>query len=269
MTDAISPRQLAHRIYRAFRHGDIADLEQLKDSLLFANFQDSGEHRNFLARVLCGLSPGALGKLPNELVRIDVADHCQGNATECAERILYWAEVPDWEMELPDSLGASWHRNPMRAHLISKATDRLKEKRRAILWLSDLAASELSSLGALNLMADLGRLGLQASRRRRVVVFSMRVMAGNMRIYKPTMADSGFAFFWRAWPDSLDYGMTRSLRDNRAVYREWIVPKADVEIVDAWPLPIADVSLSETELDAAFWQACRDEVRDKRTQFGL
>ena len=84
MTHAISPRQLAHRIYRAFRHGDIADLEQLKDSLLLANFQDSGEHRNFLARVLCGLSPGALGKLPNELVRIDVADHCQGNATESA-----------------------------------------------------------------------------------------------------------------------------------------------------------------------------------------
>jgi hypothetical protein len=172
-------------------------------------------------------------------------------------------------MELPDRPGASWHRDPIRTQLIAKATNWFQGKRRVILWLSDLAGADLVGLTAKDLLADLGRLEKQANKRRRVVVFSIKVKNGNKCIHKPTMADSGFTFYWRAWAGSADHGMTRSLKDNRAAYREWVVPKADVEIVDAWPLDVADISLAESDLDDAFWQACRTEIAGKRTSIGI
>ena len=270
MTTTISPRSLACRVYRAFRRGDLADMNQLKDALACGNYLDSGSSRPFVAGVFHGLDVAVLTKLPvkSASVSIAAADHCRGEPVPCAGKTFFWTETNDWEGELPDRPGASWQRDPIRRQLLAYAKDWLQRKRRAAVWLSDFAGSELMELSAPHLMADLGRLDAQANRRRRVVVFTVKIIAEH-NVYKPTMVDSGFTYYWRAWPSSTEHGMTRSLRDNRAVYREWVVSKAHVEIIDVWPLPVADVSLCESDLDGAFWQACRREIEDRRTKEGL
>ncbi|MCC7310232.1 MAG: hypothetical protein IT510_03190 [Sulfuritalea sp.] len=270
MTTTISPRRLACRVYRAFRRGDLADLDQLKDALACGNYLDSGDSRPFVADVFHGLDAAALTNLPvkSASASIAAADHCRGESVPCAGRTFFWTETNEWEGELPECPGASWQRDPIRRQLLAYAKDWLQKKRRAAVWLSDFAGSELTGLSAPNLMADLGRLDAQANRRRRVVVFTVKIIT-EQKVYKPILVDSGFTFYWRAWPSSTEHGMTRSLRDNRPAYREWVVPKAHVEIVDAWPLPVADVSLCESDLDASFWQACRREIEDRRIQKGL
>lgn len=264
MTTPITPRQLVRRIRSAFRQGNLDDRDRLKDALAWVSYMNSGEYCKFLAEVIHRIEPKSLGKLPGNPAHIAGTEHCRGKASPSADQILYWVEVPDWDMDLPHQLDASWQGNPIRTQLIAKATDWCQRKQRKILWLSDLAEAPLAGLAAKALMADLGRLNAQANKRRRVVVFSIKVKNGNQCIYMPTMADSGFTFYWRAWTGATNHGMTRSLRDNRAAYREWVVPKADVEIVDAWPLGVADFSLAESDLDDSFWQACRAEIEGKR-----
>lgn len=270
MTTTISPRHLASRVNRAFRRGDLSDLNQLKDALACGNYLDSGEYRKFVAGVFHALDAGARGMLPVKSASafIAVTDHCRGAPIPCAGKIFYWTETSDWEGELPERPGASWLGNPIRRQLLAYANAWLQKKKRVAVWLSDFSGIDLTGLSALDLMADLGRLDAQANRRRRVVVFTVKVVT-EQKVYKPTMVDSGFTFYWRAWPNATEYGMTRSLRDNRAAHREWVVPKAHVEIVDAWPLPVADVSLCESDLKAAFWDACRGEIEQKRADRGL
>lgn len=265
MTTIISPRHLAARVHRAFRRGDLFDPAQLRDALACANYLDSGECRKFVAGVFRALEVEALAQFPIKSASAYIAatDHCRGESSNCAERALFWTETNDWEGELPERPGESWERDPIRRQLLAYANDWLQKKRRAVVWLSDFAEREFAGLSASDLMADLGRLDAQANRRKRVIVFAIKVVP-EQKVYKPTMVDSGFTFYWRAWPNSSEYGMTRSLRDNRAVYREWVVPKAHLEIVNAWPLPVEDVSLRESDLEDAFWTACRHEIEDRR-----
>lgn len=253
---------------KSFRQGNLDDRDQLKEALAWGNYLDSEPYHRLVMEIFHRFESEVLDRLPSNAARIVSTDHCRGKANRSTGQTLYLVEVPDWEMELPDRPGSDWYRDPIRAQLIAKATSWFQGKRRAILWLSDLAGADLAGLIAKDLMADLGRLGQQANKRRRVVVFSIMVKNGNRCIHKPTMADGGFTFYWRAWAGSPDHGMTRSLRDNRAAYREWVVPKADVEIVDAWPLGVADISLGESDLGEAFWQACRAEIANKRALIG-
>lgn len=270
MTTSITPRHLARRVHRAFHRGDLSNLVQIKDALLCANYLDSREYRKFVAGVFCTLDAAALAQLPVKAASAHIAatDHCRGASGNCPGKTFFWTETNDWEGELPERPDASWNRSPIRSQLLRNANDWLQGKRRALVWLSDFSGSEPIGMSAQDLMADLGRLDAQANRRKRVVVFTVEVTS-EQKVFKPTMVDSGFTFYWRAWPDSPDHGMTRSLRDNRPAFREWVVPKAHVQIVDAWPLPVADVSLSESDLDATFWQACRQEIEARRAQKGL
>lgn len=265
VTTKNSARHLVARIHRAFRYGDLSDSEQLKDALAYANYLDSCECQNFVAGVFSALEAEALAQLPLKSASkyIAPADHCRGASSDCAETALFWTETNDWDGELPERPGASWARDPIRRQLIAYANDWLQKKRRAVVWLSDVSGEDLAHISASALMADLGRLDAQANRRKRVVVFTIKVVA-EQKVYKPTMVDSGFTFYWRAWPNSSNYGMTRSLRDNRALYREWVVPKTHVTVIDAWPLPVEDVSLCESDLDDTFWTACRHEIEYRR-----
>lgn len=265
MTTKNYARHLAARVNRAFRRGDLLDPAQLKDALACANYYDSRECRKFVTDVFRGLNADALAQLPikSASAHIAVTDHCRGVSSDCSDGTFFWTETNDWEGELPERPGSLWTRDPIRKQLLAYANDWLQKKRRAVVWLSDISEINLAGMSASSLMEDLGRLNAQANRKKRVVVFTIKVVK-EQKLYKPTMVDSGFTFYWRAWPNSPGYGMTRSLRDNRPAYREWVVPKEHVQIVDAWPLPIENVSLSESDLGEAFWLACKSEIENRR-----
>lgn len=269
VTATISPHhRLARRIQRAFHRGDLSDLSNLKDAMAWVNYMESGESRRSVARTFNALNDEALRQIPAKSVStlIAVAGHCQGARTECAEEKFYWVKTINlrYEFELPDHPErASWLANPMRKKLIEYAKEDLDgDRERRVVWLSDFSGIDLEKLIAPTLIADLGMLGVQVNHNRRAIIITVKVNGAG--VYKPTMIDSGFTFYWRAGPHSAKYGMTRSLRDNRPAHREWVIPKADVEIIDAWPLPVANVSLLESDLTPAFWEACRYEIEGKR-----
>lgn len=267
MEPAKTAREIARSCRKAFRNGDLNDIAALKNALAWKNYLESDGRRSAVEAFL-KLDYTALNALPGKAARPESAYLCCGRACSTPGQMAYWVAITDkkFEQAIPSIPADLWSRHPIRRQVVAQAKVWLQRKEREILWLSDLGHHELPGLNAGELVADLGQLGVTGGADRRVIVFTVSV-SGDLS--KPTLADAGYTYYWRASPSSRDYGMTRSLRDNRPAYKEWVAPKSVVEIVDAWPLRLEDFSLDESRLRMAFWQACREEMRQTRMAMGL
>jgi len=76
------------------------------------------------------------------------------------------------------------------------------------------------------------------------------------KYYKPTWLDADFAFYFDPCPERDNCGYTVCLSDGRPGLPEWIAPKKDLSLVDAWILTLGE---GETELELSrltktYWQ---------------
>lgn len=258
---AITGRDLMRRAYGAFRSGNIVEREPLKDAMAWLSFQNSTKSRQIVAEFFHRLDPSALSGLPSRPARpSDNNEYCQGTCSAGKSR-LHWVDILSKEAAaaLPRYISP---RNQVlfRGGLMRWAVERIRQKKGAILWLAELDEKNFQSIRPLDLLGDLGRYGQELKPEDRAVVFTIEVE----NVYKPTMIDAGFAFFWLAWPDDDSYGMTLGLNDGQPTYREWVVPKDSVKVVDAWPLMPGAGSLADDQLLLAYWDACRQRVLDRR-----
>jgi hypothetical protein len=245
--------------------GDLDDTVQLKDALAWKNYLESGDCRYPVADAFQKLDADSLEKIPSRQVHLEKGYLCLGDACALPGREMYWVSMTDkkYEEMIPSLPAILPTGHPIRKQLVKHANTWLKEKSRRLCWLTDLGHQAISALKGSDVAADLGQFEAVGKSDRRVIVFTVQV-TGNLS--KPTLADAGFTYYWRPAPSSFGYGWTRSLRDNRPAYKEWVVPKSEVKIVDASPLPLEEFSLAESKLDMTFWQACRLEVEQKRIE---
>lgn len=261
----ITPRHLMRRAYGAFRSGDVAEKQNLKDALAWLNFQNSVSSRQLVADVFHRLDSHTLSGLPSKPARVNSSDeYCQGVCSTKVSR-FHWVDI------VSKQTATSLPQNPspksqalFRSRLKSWAEERIISKRGATLWLSELEAAHFQNTQPLGLLSDLGRYSQELKSDDRVVIYTVEVES----VFKPTMLDAGFVFFWLAWRDDDSYGMTLGLNDGQPTYKEWVVPKDTVKVVDAWFLIPGEGSLVDEQLPSAYWDACRQRVLDRRNYSG-
>lgn len=257
----VTMRHLMRRAYGAFRTGDISDRENLKDALAWLNFQNSEPNRHMIADSFHRLDPQALSGLPSKPVRqSDSNEYCRGMCTDVTSR-FHWVDIlsKDVAASLPHKI-TSRTQALFRRALTRWAEERIRSKKGPILWLAELDEGRFQYFQPLELLGDLGRYCQILKPEERAVIFTVEIK----RSHKPTMIDAGFAFFWLAWSGADPHGMTLSLKDGQPTYKEWVVHKDEVKIVDAWPLISGYGSLVDDQLPQAYWDACRQRVRDRR-----
>ena len=74
----ITARHLMRRAYGAFRSGDIAERDKLKDAMIWLNLQNSASTRQLAAKFFHRLDSDTLAGLPNKPARLSSGEHCQG-----------------------------------------------------------------------------------------------------------------------------------------------------------------------------------------------
>lgn len=257
---AITARHLMRRAYGAFRSGDVDERDKLKDAMIWLNFQNSVSTRQLAAKFFHRLDADTLSGLPNLPARLSSGEHCQGICTIGKSRV-YWVDIVSKQntATLPRKASPK-NQKVFQSNLISWATERIRSKRGAVLWLAELDDTQFQDTQPLALLGDLGRYSQALNSEDRVVIYTVEVES----IYKPTMVDAGFAFFWLAWQDSDSYGMTLGLNDGQPTYKEWVVPKDTVRVVDAWFLTPDEGLLVDEQLPPAYWDACQRRVLDRR-----
>lgn len=260
----ITARHLMRRVYGAFRSGDIAERGKLKDAMIWLNLQNSVSTRQLAAKFFHRLDSDTLAGLPSKLARPSSSEHCQGICTTGKSRV-YWVDIVSKQAAatLPQKASPR-NQQVFHSNLINWATERIRSKRGAILWLTELDDTQFQNTQPLALLGDLGRYSQELNSDDRVVIYTVEVES----IYKPTMVDAGFAFYWLAWQDADSYGMTLGLNDGQPTYKEWVVPKDTVKVVDAWFLIPDEGSLVDEQLPPAYWEACRRRVLDRRNCSG-
>ncbi len=260
----ITARHLMRRAYGAFRSGDIAERDKLKDAMIWLNLQNSASTRQLAAKFFHRLDSDTLAGLPNKPARLSGGEHCQGICATGKSRV-YWVDIVSKQAAATLPRKASPRNQKIfQSSLINWATERIRSKRGAILWLAELDDAQFQETQALVLLGDLGRYSQELNSDDRVVIYTVEVE----NMYKPTMVDAGFAFFWLAWQDSDSYGMTLGLNDGQPTYKEWVVSKDTVKVVDAWFLIPDEGSLVDEQLPPAYWAACRQRVLDRRNCSG-
>jgi len=252
------------RAYGAFRSGDVAQKDALKDAMIWLNFQNSVSTRQLAAKFFHRLDTDTLAGLPNKLARPCSREHCQGMCTTGKSRV-YWVDIVSKQnvATLPRNTSPR-NQKLFQSNLISWATERIRSKRGPLLWLVELDDTQFQDTQPLALLADLGLYCKELNSDDRVVIYTVEVES----LYKPTMVDAGFAFYWLAWQDADSYGMTLGLNDGLPTYKEWVVPKDTVKVVDAWFLIPDEGSLVDEKLPTAYWAACRQRVLDRRNCSG-
>lgn len=261
----ITPRHLMRRAYGAFKSGDIAERTNLKDAMAWLNFQDSVSSRQLVADVFHRLDSQTLFGLPSNPARANGSDeYCQGVCSTKVSR-FHWVDIVSKQTEtsLPQKTSPKYQAI-FQSRLKSLAEERIRSKRGATLWLSELEAAHFQNTQPLGLLTDLGRYGQELKPDDRVVIYTVEVES----VYKPTMIDAGFVFFWLAWPNDDSCGMTLGLNDGQPIYKEWVVPKDTVKVVDAWFLIPGEGSLADDKLPPAYWDASRQRVLERRNCFG-
>lgn len=260
----ISARHLMRRAYGAFRSGDIAERDNLKDAMIWLNFQNSVSTRQLTAKFFHRLDSDALAGLPNKLARPSSSEHCQGICTTGKSRV-YWVDIVSKQTAATLPRKASPKNQKLfQSSLISWATERIRSKRGPILWLAELDDKQFQDIPPFALLGGLGRYSQELNSDDRVVIYTVEVES----IYKPTMVDAGFAFYWLAWQDADSYGMTLGLNDGQPTYKEWVVHKDTVKVVDACFLIPDEGSLVDEQLPPAYWEACRLRVLNRRNSSG-
>lgn len=257
----VSVRDLMRRACGAFRSGDIADTGTLKDAMAWLNFQNSAACRQVVADAFHRLDSDGLSGLPGCPARpSDVNDYCRGIPTNGMAR-FHWVDVlqKDAAAKLPHDISI---RNlaQFRRSLMNMAEARIRSKRGAILWLAELDEAHFKNTKPLDLLAGLGRYGQALKTDEVTVIYTIEVQ----RVHKPTMIDAGFTFYWLSWPDDATHGMTLGLSNGQPTYKEWVVPKDDVKVVDAWSLMAGTGSLTDGQLPVAYWDAGRERVAKRR-----
>ena len=135
--------------------------------------------------------------------------------------------------------------------------------RRKIIWLSNLDGDmPASGINIWKLMHELGYFG-------RVVEEALLICKVKTDcIHKPTWVDAGFTFYWYAAPEKPDHGQTRSLRDGKIYYKEWVTKKETVTIEDVEIFPMAATAgtdiLELTDLPDEYLENCANEVIARR-----
>ena len=257
----VTVRQLMRRAHSAFRSGNIADIETLKDAMVWLNFQNSVSDRHSIADSFHRLGQDELSKLPSTPARSDSSDdYCRGICSSGVSR-FHLVDILSREAsaDLPNMISRS-NQAPFKQSLMRLAENRIKNMRRAVLWLAELDEKRFENFQPLDLLSGLGQYGRVLKPKDRVIIYTIEVE----QVYKPTMIDAGYAFFWLAWQDAEPHGMTLGLNDGRPTYKEWVVPKNGVKVVDAWYLMPGEGSLTEENLQATYWDACRQRVLDRR-----
>lgn len=261
----ITPRHLMRRAYGAFRSGNIAERGKLKDAMAWLNFQNAVSRRRLVADVFHRLDSQTLSGLPSNPARTNSSDeYCQGICSTKVSR-FHWVDIVTKQnaTSLPQKTSPK-NQAIFRSGLIRWAEERISKKRGATVWLSELEATNFQNIQPLGLLIELGRYCQILNSDDRVVIYTVEVES----VYKPTMIDAGFAFYWLAWQDDDSYGMTLGLNDGLPTYKEWVVPKDIVKVVDAWFLIPDEGSLVEEQLPPSYWDACRQRVLDRRNCSG-
>jgi hypothetical protein len=259
----IKARHLMRRAYGAFRSGEIAERASLKDAMSWLNFQNSVSSRRLAADFFHRLDSDALAGLPSKPARSSSSEHCQGICTAGKSRFHWVIVTKDFATDLPRKASPKYQAL-YRSRLIKWANENISKKKRAILWLSELDEKHFQDTQPLALLGELGSYNQTLNREDHVVIYTVEVES----VYKPTMIDAGFAFYWLAWQDADSYGMTLGLIDGQPTHKEWVVPKGTVEVVDAWFLMPGEGSLVDEKLPPAYWDACRQRVLDRHNLSG-
>ena len=261
----ITAHNLMRRAYRAFRSGNVAEREKLKDAMAWINFQNSVAYRQAIAILFHRLDQHDLTGLPSKPARPKGEDeYCQGICTMGVSQ-FHWVDIVSKQTttDLPRNTSPQ-NQALFRNRLIRWAENRINTKRGQILWLSKLDEAHFQHTQPLGLLGALGRYEQSLNPGDRVAIYTIEVES----VYKPTMMDAGFAFYYLAWPDADSHGMTLSLSDGQPTHKEWVVPKDGVKVVNACFLMPGLGSLVEDQLPAAYWEACQQRVLDRRNFSG-
>jgi hypothetical protein len=255
-------QKFLERINTAFESGDLSDPHILGDALAGLNFIDSAVENDFIKDCLCSLDEKMILGLP-----IRPARHNDGLCKKPITNLyapLFWVE--DTKTIFKDR-----HISPMiKEPVIKYINDRLKLDstspaafRRKILWLSDLGG-EMPKDGsnAWQLLHDLGYFNR---------VFENEFCICKVttdKLHKPTWVDAGFTFFWYSSPPDKDHGQTRSLRNGKPCFKEWVAKKESVTIEDIVIFPMETVvetpNLNLVGLLTDYMRNCADEVMYRR-----
>ncbi len=135
--------------------------------------------------------------------------------------------------------------------------------RRKILWLSDLGGlAPTSRSDAWEILCDLGYFGKAVKED----LWICQVSADSL--HKPTWVDAGFTFFWYAGHRGTNHGQTRSLRDGKPRFKEWVVKREKVKVEDVEVLSMNDASatpiINITDLPLNYLNNCANEVIVRR-----
>lgn len=254
-------RHLIRRAYSALKSGDLTNRDSLKDAMVWLNFQNSAPNRPIIADCFYRLDPNSFTELPSNPVRPkEKTDYCQG---KCSTKVaqFHWVDIVTKHTSATLPRDASPRNQAIfRSGLIRAAEDRINSKKAPILWLSELDKDHLQDIQPNELLGDLGRYSAVLKQDDRIAIYTVEVS----NVYKPTMIDAGFTFFWLAWRDDDSCGMTLGLNDGQPTYKEWVVSKDTVKIVDAWFLTPAEGLFGDDQIPLAYWDSCRQRVVDQR-----
>lgn len=256
-------RNVMRRTYGAFRSDELTDNRRLKDAMAWLNFRDSVDARTTAAEVFHQFDEHALSGLPNKPARATNDDaYCCGPCSDGVTR-YYWVDIVTKDVATKLPLKATnTNQRIFRQSLMRQAEERIRTKRGKVLWLAEL--KDYQQACPLDLLGDLGRYNLNLGSNDRAIIYTVEID----KTHKPTIVDAGFAFFWLAWKDDTQYGMTLSLRTGLPGYKEWVASKDDIRIVDACFLEPGEGSWSDERIPQAYWDASRKRVLEQRKKTG-
>jgi len=247
------------RINTAFESGDLSEANVLVDALAHLNYCDSAGENSFIEDALNTLDVNVIADLPIKPARC-LGGFCNGPHFTDGYGPLFWVE--DKNKFFRDRRANPRH-NKWAIKRINALLSDPKVFKREILWLSDLDGTLPSSgTNAWKLLHELGYFGKDVKEK----LLICQVNAGNL--HKPTWVDAGFSFFWYAAPVAGDYGQTRSLRDGKPRFKEWVVKRETVKVENVEILSMGTVSgtpISDvTDLPREYLENCAREVNARR-----
>lgn len=231
---------------------------KVKDALVHKNYLVSPT--NIQESALNLLNSRDTKGLPDVAIYPDVGDLCLGDAMqENKPEYVYW--IGRAKKVLGD--------NHFNSALFDteKFLDWLNSgTNRNLLWISDfrdnegISIIEPSSENISDVLADLGLYGQYYYSSEEIILVELEVQS----IFKPTLLDSGFTFYWQSKKENTCWGLTRSLRTGLPTLREWVVKKSiqdNLKVKSAQIIRCQDnIELKGELISNVYWEECKREL---------